>query len=218
MEIFLSTSHLSHTEEGVQEPDNLLLQPRPQGLLGILKKLGAESARRTWQTAGLVSPKLLEILIETTVDDWPILWSRDLLFSRVFYVQMALPSVTQSCQSPKPTPEVGAICLPGFVTCPVGDGTTINFLRGHLSLVECLIIDFKDFIEKVAPSSVPGCWSGFKPQWGGGLPEVGVYGLFLETLTLFQPQICNFTYPISVQKFDTLFHTRSLSYFVCINI
>ena len=44
MGIFLSTSRLSHTEEGVQEPDNLLLQPRPQGLLGILKN-GARSRR-----------------------------------------------------------------------------------------------------------------------------------------------------------------------------
>jgi len=59
------------------------------------------------------------------------------------------------------------------------------------------------------------------PLPGGSSPEiwVGVFGAILETLTLFQTQICDFLYPIPdlTQKFVTLFQTCPGTPSVCLH-
>ena len=86
--ILLSTGQAgtrAHKTAGNQSP----AQPRPQSLLRVLGvQNGGAKKTLAWRTAGHVSPKILEIVIVSKwrrARDWLILWSRDLLFARVFF-------------------------------------------------------------------------------------------------------------------------------------
>ena len=65
------------------------VQPRPQSLLRFQD--GGWVGRRPWRRAGHMSPKILEILIVSKwrwARNWLILWSRDLLFARIFFARV----------------------------------------------------------------------------------------------------------------------------------